>query len=363
MGADSMATYTIAGYDVNDVVIVSGADPFADFNDATPAAIGTVFYVTNDPDQITVTDSDTLFDETDGDQEVAFDTSQNSGTASAGTNIDPEYTYVVRPPGGNPDGSDDFRIHAYEMGIGPGADGFVTELKLLPGQHYTIISIASESPEPSYASLYVCFTPGTRIGVARGAVPVEALGPGDLVRTADAGLVPIRWAGARWLGRRVLRDRPELAPVRIAAGALGQGLPLRPLTLSPQHRVLLRSPLVAAATGRPEALLPAHALTGLRGIRRRPGLQSVCYLHLLLPAHHVIEAEGAPVESLLLGDLARDALTETHGAELAGLRLPSMKPARPLIEGRAARDLVRRHRRDGLPLLSPAPLASRPASV
>lgn len=37
-----MATYTIAGYDVADVVLVSGNDPFRDNNVETFSAVGTI---------------------------------------------------------------------------------------------------------------------------------------------------------------------------------------------------------------------------------------------------------------------------------------------------------------------------------
>ena len=61
-----------------------------------------------------------------------------------------------------------------------------------------------------------CFTPGTRIDTAFGAVPVELIREGDLVRTADHGFLPVRWTG-----RQRVRAEGRFAPVRFAPGVLG----------------------------------------------------------------------------------------------------------------------------------------------
>ena len=66
---------------------------------------------------------------------------------------------------------------------------------------------------------------------------VEVLRVGDLVLTEDHGPQPLVWVGARSLGPADLAANPALQPVRIAAGALGLGLPARDLVVSPQHRL------------------------------------------------------------------------------------------------------------------------------
>ncbi len=60
-----------------------------------------------------------------------------------------------------------------------------------------------------------CFVAGTPIDTASGPRAIETLRPGDLVRTLDHGLQPLRWIGVR----RVT-GLGSFAPVRIAAGAL-----------------------------------------------------------------------------------------------------------------------------------------------
>ena len=114
----------------------------------------------------------------------------------------------------------------------------------------------------------LCFTPGSLVDTATGLQRVEDLRPGDLVRTRDRGLQPLRWASRRDLDADMLTALPHLAPVLIRKGALGGGLPTRDMMLSPQHRVLYRSAKAAAMFGTAEVLLPAIALVGCPGIER-----------------------------------------------------------------------------------------------
>src|SRR5271155_5643265 len=69
-----------------------------------------------------------------------------------------------------------------------------------------------------------CFFAGTLIGAAEGERPVEALRPGDLVRTVDGTLRPVRWIGHSVVSRR-FADPLWVLPIRIRAGALGEGVP------------------------------------------------------------------------------------------------------------------------------------------
>lgn len=78
-------------------------------------------------------------------------------------------------------------------------------------------------------SSVVCFNTGTRIQTERGETPVEALRPGDLVRTLENGLQPLQLSLSKHLDRKALREMPDLVPIKITAGALGHGLPLRDL--------------------------------------------------------------------------------------------------------------------------------------
>ena len=194
-----------------------------------------------------------------------------------------------------------------------------------------------------------CFTPGARIATPVGERPVEALRVGDPVTTEGGGHAPIRW-----IGTRTIVPGERLRPVRIAAGALGEGLPRRDLTVSPQHRFLVRSGAARRMFGG-EVLVPARHLTALPGIRVARGVRRVTYIHLLLDRHEVIYAEGAPTESLLTGEMVMEAIG-TELAEELGALFPEVvraaaEPARPIPAGRRAKQLVRRHRRNEAPLL------------
>lgn len=85
----------------------------------------------------------------------------------------------------------------------------------------------------------ICFTPGTLLVTKHGARAIEDLRPDDQVFTCDNGMQPVAWVGQTTLSARELALRPELCAVRIAAGALGGGLPERDVLVSPNHRMLV----------------------------------------------------------------------------------------------------------------------------
>jgi Hint domain len=157
-----------------------------------------------------------------------------------------------------------------------------------------------------------CFAAGSRIVTDRGAVAVEELCVGDRVLTRDHGYRPIRWIGAREFSDQQLRDYPELRPVTITAGALDGVLPHADLSVSPQHRMLVRDD--DALAGDREVLVPAIALIGQTAIARAAE-GGVTYYHLMFDAHEVICSEGAWSESFLpeaaaLGGMHSAQLTE-----------------------------------------------------
>ncbi|WP_416883539.1 Hint domain-containing protein [Marivita sp.] len=148
----------------------------------------------------------------------------------------------------------------------------------------------------------ICFADGTLIGTPRGPVPVENLSEGDLVRTIDHGYRPVIWASHTKLSWSAAEDGDK--PILIKANALGAGLPVADLRVSPQHRILLPD------TDRDEGVFaPAKSLVGLPGIRQMKGCRSVTYHHLLLDQHEVIFANELPCESFFPGRMALDVLS------------------------------------------------------
>ena len=206
----------------------------------------------------------------------------------------------------------------------------------------------------------VCFAAGSMIETARGPRPVQSLRPGDLVMTRDNGLQPLRWIGGRLLGAAELAAAPNLLPVRIAAGALGPGCPAQDLTVSPQHRVLLRSPIAARMAGSAEVLVAAVQLVGMPGITRCGAKGGVGYWHLMFDRHEIVFANGAESESLYLGRMALQALSPSARAELRALFPDLMRGAegdprplaRPVMRGAPVRKLLERQLRHGKPLVA-----------
>ncbi|MCC5986454.1 MAG: Hint domain-containing protein [Pararhodobacter sp.] len=141
----------------------------------------------------------------------------------------------------------------------------------------------------------ICFLPGTRIDTLRGPRPVEALVPGEKVITRDNGAQPVIWRGETQLSGAELYLYPHLRPVRIGAGALAQGAPESDLLVSPRHRLLIAG--AEALFNTPEVLAAAEDLLDGRAIRRDFTLTTVTYVHLMLPRHEIIRANGLECES------------------------------------------------------------------
>lgn len=150
----------------------------------------------------------------------------------------------------------------------------------------------------------VCFSTGVRISTDRGDVPVDSLLAGDMVQTMDNGFQPIRWIGRSECSSAALRRIPELRPVVIPQGSLGNDLPHRDLIVSRQHRILAKSAIAHDMFGSDEVFVPAVKLIGLNGVRLSDRCENVTYYHLLFDNHEVIFANGAPAESLFTGPMA-----------------------------------------------------------
>ena len=194
-----------------------------------------------------------------------------------------------------------------------------------------------------------CFCAGTMILTARGEVAVQDLRAGDLVVTRDNGLQPIRWIGSRALDRVDLALAPRLNPIRIRAGALGQGLPRQDLLVSPQHRVLVRSTIAKRMFGAAEVLVAARQLTAIEGIEELR-VDTVEYFHILFDRHEIVLSNGAETESLYTGAEALKALGAAARDEIFAL-FPELREtpapaARPFVPGAKARQMAERHQRN-----------------
>ncbi|MBV0914226.1 Hint domain-containing protein [Anianabacter salinae] len=161
-----------------------------------------------------------------------------------------------------------------------------------------------------------CFVRGTLIRTRRGEIRIEDLAVGDNVLTADAGEQPIRWIGSRKLDARALQSNPKLRPTRIRANALAPGLPEHDLSVSPQHRVLVRSVIAERMFGSREVLIPANKLLVLPGIEIDDSAAEVEYFHMLFDAHQIVWSNGALTESLFTGPEALKGLSVEARTEI-----------------------------------------------
>lgn len=121
----------------------------------------------------------------------------------------------------------------------------------------------------------VCFSSEALIETDRGPVQAGMLRVGDLVRTMDDGLQPIRWISRRELSAADFERAPQFRPVRIRKNALGAGMPAADLVVSPQHRMLVDSKIAQRMFGCREVLAAAKQLVELDGVDIAEDLDSV----------------------------------------------------------------------------------------
>jgi hypothetical protein len=137
-----------------------------------------------------------------------------------------------------------------------------------------------QTPGAMHSAGIPCFTAGTLILTPRGEVPIESLRVGDLVCTRDNGSQPLLWMAMRRLDLADLRAAPNLRPVLIGAGALGND---RPVLVSPQHGVLARLP----KGGGTEALVRAKHLARLSGGGVRVATACAACAMCIWPLHSI----------------------------------------------------------------------------
>ncbi|PYC47200.1 hemolysin-type calcium-binding protein [Litorivita pollutaquae] len=143
----------------------------------------------------------------------------------------------------------------------------------------------------------ICFTPGTLIRCEDGPRAVEDLREGDRVLTKDSGAQEIQWTGSRRMSGARLFAMPKLRPIRIRTGALGIERPDAELLVSPEHRMLIQGDEARALFNTSEVLVAAKDLVNGSDIVVDLKVRQVTYVHLLLPSHQIVWANGVETES------------------------------------------------------------------
>lgn len=164
----------------------------------------------------------------------------------------------------------------------------------------------------------ICFTPHALMMTPLGQVRADQLRVGDKLVTRDSGAQELVWIGRKTLQQRDLYARADLAPVHIQAGALGNGLPERALSLSPNHRILIREDVNNLLFDTPEVLLAAKHLVGRPGITQTAP-NTVTYLHLMFENHELIMSDGAWSESFQPAEYALKGVESEQRDELLTL--------------------------------------------
>ncbi|SLN11725.1 hypothetical protein PSA7680_00157 [Pseudoruegeria aquimaris] len=201
--------------------------------------------------------------------------------------------------------------------------------------------------ESNIIGAVVCFTPDALVRTPDGMRPIGGLRRGDQVMTRDNGYQEIRWLHRRRLTQADLRANPHLAPIVIERGAMGPDTPFCRTRVSPQHRILVASPMNEMLFGTEVTLAPAKGLIDGKRIWQDHRCRSVEYVHLLFDSHEILEADGLQSESFHPGDWTMGHLPEEALRELFEIfpslarRHESYGPAAyPALSVREARLLV-----------------------
>lgn len=138
------------------------------------------------------------------------------------------------------------------------------------------------------------FCTGTLLMTLRGEVPVETVHAGEKALTlsgVDAPLKPI----TRVCHLRInLDDHPQpvlAAPVRVRAGAIDDGVPIRDLRISPGLALSVED-----ENGR-RVLTPVVCLANGATILREPAIGVVTYVTVSLEQHDILMGDGMATES------------------------------------------------------------------
>ncbi len=322
--------------------------------------VGDTFTIgTQDSETIAIEDNenDNFEDDTDTPQFLDAPLTIGGNTYPAGTQVQNEFTLVTDQLDSNGDFIQIIVIRFQPDVGGLSTTAYTLTAPLPDGTTFTITSAINNptgTGAPTYPS-FICFAAGTMIKTDDGEVAIEALTPGDLVMTLDNGLQPIRWIGHRSLCSAELSERPNLRPIRIEAGAFAEGVPLRDLILSQQHRMFVKSKIAERMFAADEVLVHAKHLLGLTGVEIAEDIHSVTYIHLMCDDHEIIEADGALAETLYTGTEAMKAMSSASRQEIDEIFGETPYLERPLARstpiGRLSKKLIERHVKNGKSLV------------
>ena len=141
------------------------------------------------------------------------------------------------------------------------------------------------------------FSAQSNVLTDRGRRRIASLRNGDRVWTLGSGIQSVKWT----MHRRIVfgPKSDDLRPVRIAAGALGDGRPSLDVTVAPGQRLLLNDWRIATFLKIPEVLVLARDLIGQPGITSDTDSGSAQYCYLQFQRFELIETDGLIGETFL----------------------------------------------------------------
>ena len=158
------------------------------------------------------------------------------------------------------------------------------DLGLTSGDLAQYLTVSAATGE---LTVTLCFYPGTALATPDGEIKVEDIVAGDMLMTAN-GAKPVRWIGQSHI-HTGFADPLRSLPIRIRQGALGGGLPVRDLLLSPGHAIAIDDVLVHASA----------LVNGSTIIREYDVPEQFTYYHVELATHELLIAEGVEAESFV----------------------------------------------------------------
>jgi len=218
------------------------------------------------------------------------------------------------------DGARSYTVTIIE--VGPGQQPLLMFLNDMPPRHtdlwvvHSSLNAMRREETGLDPTGVICFTPGTRISTPDGPRLIEEMREGDKVLTRDSGAQEIQWIGSRRMTGARMFVMPKLRPIRIDAGALGIDRPEDRLLVSPDHKMLVRGPTARALFNTNDVLVSAGDLVNGSNITVDYTVREVTYIHLLLPSHQIIWANGVETESFHPASASLSALGDTDRLRL-----------------------------------------------
>ena len=298
-----MPDYDIFVLDESDITLSSGQLDGVTQGDGSHLVGVTLTINVGNWNSIAITDNDPNFQDSDSSQVLNGAQTIDGTSYASGTRVEAEYGITVT------DGVDTWQLVGFNVNNSSPAYGTVEGLAFIggPGGFPPVgvpLTITANQEGPNFAAADyatpICFTAGTRIHTEAGLVPIEQVQIGQRVQTRDSGMQRILW-----IGKTTFPARRDYAPIAFAPGELGNE---ETMTVSPQHRVLIKDWRAEMLFGAREVLVPAvHLLNDKTGLRRTGGL--VTYYHLACARHELILAESAWSESFYPGRYALCSLS------------------------------------------------------